>query len=492
MPSYHPFARQRRRLIAALAAVALVVLCAFVADVLDSRALALERARFSYEDLCRLLAERLDGALREAGSRSASQAEFSIFAKELESLSLGGSRFVAVVDQDGRLIARRPGPAVGLGTGTDDRELRGLFEEAARASLATDAAVSSAGRYLYSAIAGERGFVAIVGETRWDLLSEWRKKVVAYSLSFAAIAALMALIALIVSKDLSRNSELAARLVAMEAASDMIVIADLEGRAEYVNPAFERATGIPRERAIGSRTAVFGPAVAQADAAAALAAAASGSGWRGEVAAARADGEEYVEEIAVSPVPGPDGSPGRVVAIKREVTERRRIQEKLERLAHYDTLTGLPNRALFFDRLGGAVARGRREGRKFGLLFIDLDRFKAVNDRYGHMAGDAALAETARRLRDAIRDSDTAGRMGGDEFIVLLENISRSEDAAAFADKVLASLSEPVELPSGKTVSIGASVGSAVYPDDGEDGDAVLKAADAAMYAHKLKAGGRR
>jgi diguanylate cyclase (GGDEF)-like protein/PAS domain S-box-containing protein len=485
------FARPRPRLVAAFAAIALVVLGAFALDLLDSRRLVIERALSSSEDLCRLLAERLDGALGESGAASAGKAEFSIFGRELDSLSLGGGRFVAIADSRGALIARRPGEAAGFGAGDRDEELRALIGAAVPASLSADIASSSGGKYLYAALAGERGFVVIVGEARSDLLAEWRKKVAAYSACFAAVAALMALLAMKVSKDLARGSELSARLVAMESASDMIVIADLEGRAEYVNPSFERTTGIPRDRAIGSRTAIFGPSVPEAEAAEAIRAALSGSGWRGEIAATRADGEEFVEEVAVSPVPGPDGSPLRLVAIKRDVTERRRFQERLERLAHYDPLTGLPNRALFFDRLGGAVARGRREGRKFGLLFVDLDRFKLINDRYGHQAGDAVLAETARRLKDAIRDSDTAGRMGGDEFIVLLENISRSEDAESFAAKIASSLSEPMALPGGIDVSIGASVGSAVFPDDGDDGESVLKVADSAMYELKLRAGKR-
>jgi len=489
MPVYSPFARPRRRAIATFIAVAFVVLAVFCVDILDSRRLVLDRASSSSEDLCRLLAERIDGALRESGSRDARDAEFSLFGRELDSLSLGGSRFVAIADADGELIARRPGAAGNLGTDGRDADLRRLLKEAAPASFAADIVRSSGGKYFYSALAGERGFIVVAGEAKSDLLGEWRRKVVAYSISFATIVALMALLALSIGKDYFRSSELAARLVAMEAASDMIVIADLEGRAEYVNPSFERTTGVTRDEAIGSRSAIFGPR--EAEAAAALAAAAAGGEWRGEVSAVRASGEEYVEEVAVSPVPGPDGSPLRVVAIKRDVTERRRLQERLELLAHYDSLTGLPNRALFFDRLGGAVARGRREDRRFALLFIDLDGFKGINDHFGHDAGDALLVETARRLRDAIRDSDTVGRMGGDEFIVLLDNISRSEDAAPFAAKIRTAISAPAALPSGDVVSIGASVGAAVFPDDGIDGEAVLKAADSAMYALKMKSGGR-
>jgi len=182
----------------------------------------------------------------------------------------------------------------------------------------------------------------------------------------------------------------------------------------------------------------------------------------------------------------------RIVAVLRDVTERRRLQEKLERLAHYDPLTTLPNRALFFDRLENAVARARREDRRFALLFIDLDGFKAVNDRFGHDAGDFLLFEIAKRLRSAIRDSDTAGRMGGDEFTVLLENIAKVDDAAAVADKIRAALVEPAAVPSGEKVTVGASIGIAVFPDDGADGESILKAADSAMYAIKLATGDRR
>jgi diguanylate cyclase (GGDEF)-like protein/PAS domain S-box-containing protein len=276
----------------------------------------------------------------------------------------------------------------------------------------------------------------------------------------------------------------------MESASDVIVIADLKGNAEYVNASFERVTGMPKSEALGTRRAIFG--LEEADADAALETAAAGGLWRGEIAAVRADGGEIVEEVTIAPVMDPSGEPSRIVAILRDVTERRRLQEKLERLAHYDPLTALPNRALFFDRLEGAVARARREERRFALLFIDLDGFKAVNDRYGHDAGDYLLFETARRLRAAIRDSDTAGRMGGDEFTVLLENISKADDAVAVAEKIHASLTEIATIPAGASVKVGASIGIAVFPDDGTDGESVLKAADSAMYAIKLATGNQR
>ncbi len=490
MPRKGLLARPQVRLISSFAAVALVVLGVFLVDILDSRRLVLERVGSSSEDLCRLLAERIDGALRESGSADALGAGASIFVRELDALTLGKGRFVAIADSRGGLIMRRPGPAGSLGAGEGDAEISRIIAAIAESGRGGSMIRSETSEYFYSALEGERGFYVVVGESRASALVEWRRKAVAYAASFAAIAALMAALSLSIARDLAQGSQLAARLVAVESASDMIVIADLEGRVEYVNPAFERIAGIPRAQAIGSRSAVFGTESAAAEAA--LRAAAEGESWRGEISVADSDGGERIEEVTLAPVPGPDGSPHRVVAVKRDATERRRLQERLEKLAHYDSLTGLPNRALFFDRLSGAVARGKREGRIFALLFIDLDGFKGINDRYGHQAGDELLSETARRLRSAIRDSDTAGRVGGDEFIVLLDNIARSEDASVFAAKVRTALSEPVCLPSGDIVSIGASVGVSVYPDDGEDADAVLNAADASMYEHKMKRGKRR
>jgi len=488
MPRKGLLASPQVRLISSFAAVALVVLGVFLVDILDSRRLVLERVGSSSEDLCRLLAERIDGSLRESGTPDARSAGAAVFVRELDALTLGNGRFVAIVDGRGGLIMRRPGSAGSLGEG--EGELRRLIAGIAESGRNGSMIRSETSEYFYSALEGERDFVVIVGESRASVLAEWRRKAVAYAASFAAIAALMIALSLSIARDLAQGTQMAARLVAVESASDMIVIADLEGRAEYVNPSFERITGIPRAAAIGSRSAVFGTESAAADAA--LHAAAKGESWRGEIIVADANGGERVEEVTLAPVLGPDGSPRRVVAVKRDATERSRLQERLKKLAHYDSLTGLPNRALFFDRLSGAVARGKREGRKFALLFIDLDGFKGINDSYGHHAGDELLSEIARRLRASIRDSDTAGRVGGDEFIVLLDNIAKSEDASVFSAKVGAALSEPVCLPSGDIVSIGASVGVSVYPDDGEDADAMLNAADASMYERKMKRGKRR
>jgi len=416
--------------------------------------------------------------------------DLSVVDAELADLDLGEDRVVAVADSSLRLIARRPPIPRAVGAEVPDEAMRDLLLSLKGAGPGADALNGEGGSFLYYARAGEFPFFVAVGEKRSAAEGEWYSRLALYALATGIIALLLIILLRSTGQNFARNAELAARLVAMESASDAIVIADLDGKAEYVNPSFESITGVPRSEAIGSRKAIFG--LEEADADAALSAAARGQSWRGEINASRADGESIVEEVTIAPVSDSGREPVGIVAVIRDVTERRRLQERLERLAHYDSLTALPNRALFFDRLEGAVARARREDRRFALLFIDLDGFKAINDHHGHDAGDYLLFETARRLRLAIRDSDTAGRMGGDEFTVLLENISKPEDAAAVAEKIRAALTEPAPIPSGAKVTVGASVGVAVFPDDGADGESVLKAADSAMYAIKLAAGNKR
>ncbi|MEO7495938.1 MAG: diguanylate cyclase [Massilia sp.] len=164
--------------------------------------------------------------------------------------------------------------------------------------------------------------------------------------------------------------------------------------------------------------------------------------------------------------------------------ERTRMHEQLLHLAQHDTLTGLPNRQLFHDRLEGALARARRAGSAFALLYIDLDKFKQVNDRYGHAAGDLLLQEVANRARQCVRAVDTVARIGGDEFVVLLESIREPEDAQTLADAILSALARPITIGRDQ-VAASASIGIAIYPLDGKSAKQLLKRADSAMYRCK-------
>ncbi|MBU1225315.1 MAG: EAL domain-containing protein [Gammaproteobacteria bacterium] len=159
-------------------------------------------------------------------------------------------------------------------------------------------------------------------------------------------------------------------------------------------------------------------------------------------------------------------------------------KDKLEYLVHYDTLTGLPNRALLQDRLGQAIELARRQGRQLALMFMDLDQFKHVNDSLGHPMGDQLLQSVAQRLVGCVRQSDTVSRQGGDEFVLLLPYIEHAEDAALSAQKVLAALAPPHHLDE-HDLHIGASIGISIYPNDGRDAETLIKCADTAMYDAK-------
>lgn len=166
--------------------------------------------------------------------------------------------------------------------------------------------------------------------------------------------------------------------------------------------------------------------------------------------------------------------------------ERTRAQDRLRHMAHHDALTGLPNRALFYDRFDVALRRARRDRELVALLYLDLDDFKSVNDAWGHHAGDLVLIQLARRLLDCVRESDTVARMGGDEFTVLLTNIAESRAAETAVEKIRQAMSEPFDLGETST-RLTASIGVAIHPDDGEDAETLLRRADAGMYGIKRR-----
>jgi diguanylate cyclase (GGDEF)-like protein len=168
----------------------------------------------------------------------------------------------------------------------------------------------------------------------------------------------------------------------------------------------------------------------------------------------------------------------------RILLERKHAEEHIRHQATHDGLTGLPNRTLFMDRLESALAMGRRNSNKIGLMFVDLDRFKWVNDEFGHIAGDQLLQEVSSRMLDCVRQSDTVARLGGDEFTVILSDASGVDNLAAIAEKILQRLQEPFLL-AGREVTISGSIGVTVYPTDGDDVEDLIRNADDAMYIAK-------
>ncbi len=273
---------------------------------------------------------------------------------------------------------------------------------------------------------------------------------------------------------------------AVEHSPASIVITDLQGAIEYANPAFTRMTGYgadevrgenPRILKAGDQAAAFYAELWQT--------LLRGEEWRGEFHNKRKDGTLFWEMASISPILDTAGQITHFVAVKENITERKELQERLEQLAQFDMLTGLPNRRMLFDRLAQAVALAGRSGQRFALLFIDLDGFKRINDTHGHEAGDRVLKNVAARLSACLRISDTAGRIGGDEFIVLLGTLSRYRDAGQVAEKILAALRRPISLPDGARDCIGCSIGISIFPEDARDGDSLLAAADEVMYQMK-------
>ncbi len=158
-------------------------------------------------------------------------------------------------------------------------------------------------------------------------------------------------------------------------------------------------------------------------------------------------------------------------------------------MAHFDVLTALPNRALFHDRLSQVLAQAKRDGANCALMFLDLDKFKSVNDTFGHHIGDLLLQEVARRIKACVRETDTVSRLAGDEFTVLLPHVHSKQDAASIAEKITAALAQPFHL-NGQEVNIGSSTGIAFYPDDAGSDEALIKCADSAMYVAKQQGRG--
>ncbi len=205
------------------------------------------------------------------------------------------------------------------------------------------------------------------------------------------------------------------------------------------------------------------------------------------------NGESRYIEIKLLPQIGDQGTVLGCFAVTTDITEHKLAEERIQRVAHHDSLTGLPNRLLFNDRLNQAISLAKRNSRQFALLYLDLDKFKPVNDSLGHTAGDELLHGVATRIRREVRESDTVARVGGDEFAVILPDIARREEAETVARKIIAAVATPFRLDSQKhSVDIGTSIGIALYPADAGDADALINAADAAMYSAKQVGSGFR
>lgn len=284
---------------------------------------------------------------------------------------------------------------------------------------------------------------------------------------------------------------LAERIAAdvFEHALEGILVTDARGTIVRVNPAFTRTTGYAAEEAVGRNPRMLqsgehGEAFYRAF----WSSLTTRGEWEGDIWNRRKDGTAYAEGLRISAVRNAQGAVCNYVAIFSDITERKRREAEMAYQARHDALTGLANRALFGDLLEKALAAARRRGSHLAVLFIDLDRFKAVNDTHGHEAGDQVLVQLAARIKGAVREADTVARLGGDEFTVLLPEVSGEEAALAVADKILAATRAPYRCGALEVV-VTASVGISLFPQHGGDAEALMRRADDAMY--RVKSEGR-
>ncbi len=282
------------------------------------------------------------------------------------------------------------------------------------------------------------------------------------------------------------NRELTKLSLAVEQSPASVVITDLSGHIEYVNPKYCEVTGYSRDEVIGRESHVFG---AESDNPAELQRIwdklSDGEVWKGEFRNRRKNGMTYWESAVIAPIRDSEGSVTHYLAVKEDITERKAFEQKLLEQATHDQLTGLPNRFLAVDRLQQMLQNAERRKNHIGIIYIDLDNFKTVNDSLGHAIGDDLLVQVSTRIWNHLRDEDTLCRLGGDEFMALIPDLHNPvEDLKIVLHRIISSLQHPFDL-SGHEISVTSSLGISVFPDDGDTVGNLLSNADMAMYEAK-------
>jgi len=291
---------------------------------------------------------------------------------------------------------------------------------------------------------------------------------------------------------------MAARIQASDAAllellPEGVLVCDSRGRIAYASRRAEAMTGYRRDQLVGQPVEMLVPEGMRA------AHRRHRIEYQGrprprpmgsvdhDYAVCRADGSRFSADIALAPLER--AGQRQVIAVIRDITERKSLEAALAHRALHDPLTGLANRTLFFDRLKQAMMAARRERRQVALVMLDLDNFKAVNDMYGHQAGDEVLRKAAHRLSVGLRGTDTVARIGGDEFAWVLPGVSGRQAAAIMMGKLLRSVPERFSV-GGRWIEVGVSAGMTIFPDDGDDVDTLIRVADVELYAAKRQAPG--
>jgi diguanylate cyclase (GGDEF)-like protein/PAS domain S-box-containing protein len=282
-----------------------------------------------------------------------------------------------------------------------------------------------------------------------------------------------------------REEEQRLAATVLELADEAVLVTDPRNRIISVNPAFTVITGYAAQEVLGRNPSLLSAGRQNAEFYQQMWQSLESTGtWAGEVVNRKKTGEIYVEWLSIKQVRDELGALTHHVAVFSDITERKAAEARMRHLALHDVLTGLPNRALLTERVEQAVLRAEREQSRLGLLYFDLDKFKPVNDRYGHEVGDLLLKEVAARVNACVRASDTVARLGGDEFVVLLPHVDSEAAALGVAEKIRAALNQPF-MVAGHALDISTSMGLAIYPEHGADEQTLTRHADEAMYQAK-------
>ena len=271
----------------------------------------------------------------------------------------------------------------------------------------------------------------------------------------------------------------------MEQTADIIIVTDTAGKIEYVNPSFEKITGYSYLEAIDNTPGLIASGKHKPEFYRHLwSTITAGDSYSNIFINRRKDGSLFYEEQTITPIKDHAGKITHFVSTGKDISERIQVQERLQHMAHHDALTDLPNRNLFLDRLQQSLTRARWHDRLVAVMFLDLDRFKNINDTLGHTVGDQLLLQLSERLSNSVRDGDTIGRFGGDEFAILLDDINSDSHISLLAEKLLDTLKKPFKINKHE-LFVTASIGISIFPNDGEDSDTLLRNADVAMYRAK-------
>ena len=287
--------------------------------------------------------------------------------------------------------------------------------------------------------------------------------------------------------DIKANEEQLGQAAAVfESTREGVMVTDASRRILMVNKAFTDITGFSKQDAIGQQASIMGSGRHNADFYRDMWATITNTDhWQGEIWNRRKNGEVYPELLSISTVKNGSGEISHYVGVFADISKLKASEKELEFLAHHDPLTKLPNRMLFLSRLEHNIEKAHRHAAKMAVLMLDLDRFKDVNDSFGHLAGDELLQMVAQSLSTRLRTTDTICRLGGDEFVILLEEINRPETVALVATQIIDTLSQTWQLSSGHEVRIGVSAGIAMFPDHGLTPEELIQQADTALYQAK-------